>query len=341
MLNVESFKNSLKDYKFVDLFSGIGGFHQALSSFGAKGVYASDINVQANKVYEHNYGLKPNGDITLVDAKDIPKHDIITAGFPCQAFSIAGKKLGFEETRGTLFFDVARIIKHHQPKVAILENVKNFAKHDEGKTLTTILNTLEELGYDVSYNVLNSANFGVPQARERIYIVAVRKDLGKVFKMPSYAKDVNGNQLEYVKIKDIISASVDEVNSLKINDKLHKLQYKPSKMTGNPIRPVRVGEIDGRGNGQGYRLYSPEGVGNTLTANGGGLGSNKGGPYYFADQKIARVLSIRECLSLMGFPESFEPLSGMKESYRQAGNSVVVNVLQEIVKELIVQKVLN
>lgn len=341
MLNVESYKTSLKGYKFVDLFSGIGGFHQALTSFGAECVFASDINTQANKTYEHNYGVKPHGDITTIEAKDIPKHDVLTAGFPCQAFSIAGKKLGFEETRGTLFFDVARIIKHHKPKVAILENVKNFANHDEGKTLKTILNTLDEIGYDVKYKVLNSANFGVAQARERIYIVAVRKDIGLNFVMPTYAKDGNGNQLEYVKIKDIVSASNEEIVKLKINDKAHKLQYKPAKESNSPVRPIRVGEIDGRGNGQGYRLYSPEGVGNTLTANGGGLGSNKGGPYYFNDQKIARVLSVRECLTLMGFPETFEPTSGMKENYRQAGNSVVVNVLQEIVKELIGQKILK
>ena len=341
MFEISEYDKNLKGYKFIDLFSGIGGFHQALSSFGAKCVYASDINSKANKTYEHNYGLKPDGDITQVDVKDIPKHDILTAGFPCQAFSIAGKKLGFEETRGTLFFDVARILKHHQPKVAILENVKNFASHDSGKTLQTILKTLDEIGYNVYFKVLNSADFGVAQARERIYIVAVNKNVKAVFDIPEYAKNISGERLGYIKIKDVVSASGKEILSLSIDSNKHKLNYNPkSNRSINPKRPVRVGDIDGLGNSQGYRLYSPEGIGNTLTANGGGLGSNKGGPYYFEKEKIARTLSVRECLTLMGFPNSFNPTESLKESYRQAGNSVVVNVIQEIVKELIKQKIL-
>lgn len=339
MLDVKLYNKSLKAYSFIDLFSGLGGFHLALKSFGAKCVYASDVNVKVNKVYETNHGLKPEGDITLTHVNRIPKHDIVTAGFPCQAFSIAGKKLGFEETRGTLFFDVARIIKHHQPKVAILENVKNFAQHDDGKTLKTILNTLDEIGYNVYCKVLNSADFHVPQSRERIYIIAVHKSINKSFTIPDYAKDSSGNRLGYINVNDILSADKRLVKKLTINSEVHKINYKPAD-SKKLNKPLRVGDIDGRGGSQGYRLYSPYGVGNTLTASGGGLGSNKGGPYYFHESNIARVLSVKECSKLMGFPETFNIAENVKESYRQLGNSVVVNVVQEIVKELIVQKII-
>lgn len=339
MLDVKPYDNYLEGYRFIDLFSGIGGFHLALKSFGAECVYASDINIKVNKIYETNHGIKPKGDITLAPVDSIPEHDIVTAGFPCQAFSIAGKKLGFEETRGTLFFDVARIIKHHKPKIAILENVKNFAKHDNGKTLKVILNALDEIGYDTYYKVLNSADFHVPQARERIYIVAVRKNIKKEFIFPEYAKDASGNHLGYVCVNDIISADKELIKKISIDNKIHQIHYKPTALK-NLNKPLRVGDIDGKGNSQGYRLYSPDSVGNTLTADGGGLGSNKGGPYYFSETKTTRVLSVKECCKLMGLPESFNIPENMKESYRQLGNSVVVNVVQEIVKELIVQKII-
>lgn len=339
MLDVTTYAKSLEGYRFIDLFSGLGGFHLALKSFGAECVYASDVNVKVNKIYEENHGLKPEGDISLISEKSIPKHDIVTAGFPCQAFSIAGKKLGFEETRGTLFFDVARIIKHHKPKVAILENVKNFASHDGGKTLKTILNTLDEIGYNVYYKVLNSADFHVPQARERIYIVAVHKNIKQKFVIPEYAKNISGDRLDYVSVKNILSADKELVKKITINTDVHKINYRPSGAK-KPNKPLRVGDIDGKGNSQGYRLYSPDSVGNTLTADGGGLGSNKGGPYYFDSTGTARVLSVKECSQLMGLPASFNIPENVKESYRQLGNSVVVNVVQEIVKELIVQKLI-
>ena len=141
MLN-HNLKQSLKDYTFIDLFAGIGGFHLALSSFGAKCIFASEWDKDAQKVYEYNFKLKPHGDITQIDPSAIPKHDILCAGFPCQAFSISGKQKGFEDSRGTLFFDVARITKEHKPKIILLENVKNFATHDKGNTSKSYIKNL-------------------------------------------------------------------------------------------------------------------------------------------------------------------------------------------------------
>jgi DNA (cytosine-5)-methyltransferase 1 len=152
---IKSDETLLENYKFIDLFAGIGGFHLALSSYGAKCVFASEWDKYASNTYHKNFGIKPDGDITKIEVEDIPPHDILCGGFPCQAFSISGKQKGFEDTRGTLFFDIARIVQQHQPKVLFLENVKNLLKHDSGNTLKTITKILKELNYSVFYQVLN------------------------------------------------------------------------------------------------------------------------------------------------------------------------------------------
>src|SRR5690625_1043525 len=165
------------DFTYVSLFSGIGGFEQALNKFGGTCVFASEIDKFAAQAYETLYGEKPAGDITKIDAKDIPDHDLLVGGFPCQSFSVAGKREGFEDTRGTLFFDIARIAEEKQPKALLLENVKGLVNHDKGNTLDTMVRTLNDIGYIVDFDVLNSKYFGVPQNRERIFIVAIREDL--------------------------------------------------------------------------------------------------------------------------------------------------------------------
>ena len=177
-------------YRSIDLFAGIGGirlgFDQAFGN-DIKTVFVSEWDKKAVETYKANFDDKIDiaGDITEVNENDIPEHDILLAGFPCQAFSLAGHKKGFEDARGTLFFDVARIIKRHNPKVVFCENVKNLVNHDRGRTFKVIKEILEELGYVVFYKVLNSKNFGVPQNRERIYIVAFRKDIApKTFEFP-------------------------------------------------------------------------------------------------------------------------------------------------------------
>jgi len=167
----------LTKFTFIDLFAGVGGFRQALDSLGGECVFSSEIDKFAAQAYETLYGEKPAGDITQIDAKDIPNHDLLVGGFPCQAFSVAGKRKGFEDTRGTLFFEIAIIAKEKRPKALLLENVKGLVNHDKGRTLDVMIETLNEIGYIVDFEILNSKYFGVPQNRERIFIIAVREGL--------------------------------------------------------------------------------------------------------------------------------------------------------------------
>ncbi|MBO7122159.1 MAG: DNA (cytosine-5-)-methyltransferase [Treponema sp.] len=307
-----------KPLKFIDLFAGIGGFHIALSSLGGEAVFASEWDKDAATVYENNFKLKPAGDITKISEKSIPDHDILCAGFPCQAFSISGKQLGFEDSRGTLFFDVARIAKEKQPKVMFLENVKNLARHDGGKTLAVIKKTLDEIGYDVYDKVLDASKFGVPQSRKRIYIVCFRKDL-KV-------KDFTFPKEEKVKkhVEDILMPdSETKKYEVRRNDVFMNNNIK-EKYSDTPLR---IGIVN-KG-GQGERIYSPLGTAITLSAYGGGAGAKTG--LYRVNGRI-RKLAPRECARLDGFPENFKIAEKDNIAYKQFGNSVVVDVLKKIMK---------
>lgn len=308
----------IKSLKFIDLFAGIGGFHIALSSLGGKAVFASEWDKEAAQVYENNFSLKPEGDITKISEKSIPDHDILCAGFPCQAFSISGKQLGFEDSRGTLFFDVARIAKEKQPKIMFLENVKNLARHDNGKTLAVIKNTLDEIGYDVFDKVLDASKFGVPQSRKRIYIVCFRKDLKvKDFSFPEEEK-VKKHVLDIVLPDSETTKYVIHRNDVKINNSI--------KETFSDA-PLRIGTVN-KG-GQGERIYSPLGTAITLSAYGGGAGAKTG--LYRINGRI-RKLAPRECARLDGFPENFKIAEKDNIAYKQFGNSVVVDVLKKIMK---------
>ncbi len=207
-----------KDFKYIDLFCGIGGFHQAMSDLGGKCVYASDIDADCRKTYETNYGLKPDGDITIVEAQDIPQHDVLCAGFPCQAFSKAGKRLGFaDKTKGTLFFDICRILEYHKPMYALLENVRNLASHDKGNTWKVIHDSLVDLGYNViDEPVIFSPHYiGVPQHRERVFIMCVRKDIGKL--PPFY---FNTSNIKPCSIDDILleDNEIPDIEKYKLRD---------------------------------------------------------------------------------------------------------------------------
>lgn len=315
----------LKGYTFIDLFCGIGGFHLALSSLGAKCVFASDIDNEACKVYEKNFKIKPHGDITQIPADKIPAHDILCAGFPCQPFSISGNQKGFDDElgRGRLFFDIVRIVKYHKPKVLFLENVKNFEKHDNGKTIERVVNNLNESGYKVYYKVLCASEYGVPQKRSRIYIVAFRNDLEiDEFSFPEPNK-------EFKVLKDIlIKKSENEVAGNYVVERDYQIN-RPSEETKNDL--IRIGSL-GLGR-QGERIYSVKGLATTLSSQGGGIGGKTG--MYLIRKKV-RKLYPRECARLMGFPDWFELADSQQKNYKQFGNSVVVDVLQYILDKIIV-----
>lgn len=311
---------------FIDLFAGLGGFRLALEHYGLNCVYTSEWDNHAQDVYEWNFGDRPDGDITKVDEKKIPKHDIICAGFPCQAFSISGKRQGFNDTRGTLFFDVARIAKHHKPKILFLENVRNFEKHDNGKTLKVVRQTLDDIGYNVFHKVLNASHYGAPTARQRIYIIGFRKDLGITdFDFPKHTN-------EQIKLRDILEPDskthdfVIKRDDIKIKD----VKVEKNIFGEYPLKPIRVGTLNG--GGQGERIYSDLGHAITFSAYGGGAGSKTGA--YLINGRV-RKLSPREAARVMGFPEDYEIHPNKNQAYKQFGNSVVVPVLKSIFGQIL------
>lgn len=303
---------------FIDLFAGIGGFRLAFESAGAECVFSSEWDKFAQQTYQANFGETPSGDITKIAANEIPDHDILTAGFPCQPFSIAGvtkhKALGNEHgfqhaTQGTLFFDVARIIAEKRPRAFVLENVKNLRSHDKGRTLSIILETLvDELGYHVYYEIIDAKTV-VPQHRERIYIVGFREPYRFTFpRLPD----------RHPRLRDILDADVDPKYTL--TD--HLWQY-----LRNYAEKHRS-----KGNGFGYGLADLDGVTRTLSAR-----YHKDGSEILIPQqgKNPRRLTPRECARLMGFPESFQIVCSDTRAYRQFGNSVVVPVIEAIAREVV------
>ena len=312
---------NLPGYTFIDLFAGLGGFRLALESLGAECVYSSEWDEPVRKVYSDNFDEIPDGDITQVDEKNIPDHDILCAGFPCQAFSISGKQHGFEDSRGTLFFDVARIVKEKQPKVVFMENVKNFASHDGGKTLDVVRATMENLGYTFFYKVLSAVDFGIPQKRERIYMVCFRNDLNVAsFNYPK--------PFELQKhVEDFLLSDENMVSHLYVDRPDTYFNDKKDEHYSN--KTIRLGIVN-KG-GQGERIYSTKGIAITLSANGGGVFSKTGG--YLINGRT-RKLHPRECARLMGFPDSYIISDSPNQVYKQFGNSVVIDVLQLIAIEI-------
>lgn len=302
----------------IDLFAGIGGIRQAFQRHGGRTVYSSEWDEFAQKTYRINFGETPDGDITKVDEKNIPSHDILLAGFPCQPFSQAGLKKGFEDARGTLFFDVARIIKEKRPKAIMLENVKQLKGHDKGKTLKVILNILDELGYYVPEpQVLNAYHFGIPQNRERIIIVGFDRDCLPIkhddFKYPESKIDNN------VKVGNILENNVPE--RFTISDRLYKGHLERKKAHKQ------------KGNGFGFSLFDRNSkYTSTISAR-----YYKDGSEALIEQegKNPRMLTPRECARLQGFPEEFIiPVSNTK-AYIQFGNSVCIPVIEAVAKAML------
>jgi len=307
---------SSNKYDIIDLFSGVGGIRLGFEKAFNKNtnfVFASEIDKHAQKTYYENFKDFPYGDITQIDEKNIPSHDIILAGFPCQAFSIAGHRKGFEDTRGTLFFDVARIAKYHKPKVLFLENVKGFVGHDNGNTFKTVKKTLEDLGYKIFSEILNSKDFGVPQNRERIYIVAFL-DNSIQFKFPQKIKLSK-------KIKDCLISDIDK-----------KYYYNNKPL----YEKIKNDVIDEDSIYQWRRQYVRENkskVCPTLTANMGTGGHNVP---IVKDNIGIRKLTPRECANFQGFPKNYKIPSDIVDShlYKQFGNSVTVSVIELIAIEI-------
>lgn len=306
-----------KNWKFIDLFAGLGGFRLAFESLGATCVYSNEWDIPVQKVYYENFGDLPEGDITKVNEKDIPEHDILCAGFPCQAFSISGKQRGFEDSRGTLFFDVARIVKEKKPKIVFMENVKNFAAHDGGKTLDVVKGTMEELGYTFYQRVLNSVDYGIPQKRERIYMVCFRNDIAvNNFSFPKAIK------LEK-HVEDYLLQDSSLTEHLYVDRKDTYYNNLQDNVYSN--KSIRLGTVN-KG-GQGERIYSTKGIAITFSAYGGGVFAKTGG--YLINGKPRR-LHPRECARLMGYPDTYKISQKPNQAYQQLGNSVVIDVLQYI-----------
>jgi DNA (cytosine-5)-methyltransferase 1 len=310
-------------FTFVDLFAGIGGMRLAFDRAGGHCLYSNEWNKYSQQTYFANFGDQPEGDITQVNAADIPDHDILVAGFPCQPFSIAGvskknsmgRATGFEDkTQGTLFFDVCRILKEKRPKAFMLENVKNLCSHDKGRTFRVIRESLDELGYEVFYSVLDGQIY-VPQHRERILIVGFDrerygKDIDFEFKLtPKVPKPV---------MKDILDKEVADKYTL--SDKLWTyLQNYAAKHKA-------------AGNGFGYGIAPLDGVSRTISARY----YKDGSEILIAQEgKNPRRLTPRECARLQGFPDSFKIPVSDTQAYKQFGNSVVVPLMTEVAKLIV------
>ena len=292
-------------FTFIDLFAGIGGFHQAASSLGGKCLFASEIDSEAKKAYEANYYLKPHGDITKIEADDIPNHDVLLAGFPCQPFSIIGNRLGFDDIRGTLFFEIARILETKMPEMFILENVKQLKGHDKGKTLQTILQTLRELGYKVECDVLNALDFGLPQKRERTIIVGfLNHDVEFVFPKGSGAGSLE-NVLESDEEVDPKFFASERIAQKRLDS--HTSEYTPSIWHENKS-----------GNISSYP-YS--------------CALRAGASYNYLLVNGTRRLTPREMLRLQGFPDTFQIVCNDSQTRKQAGNAVPVNVIKAVLEE--------
>ena len=304
---------------FVDLFCGIGGFRLALESLGAKCVFSCDKDRQARKTYQANFGEEPEGDITTIAADSIHDFNILCGGFPCQPFSIAGKQRGFKDTRGTLFFEIARIAKVKQPEVVFLENVANLARHDNGNTLRVILDTLDGLGYNVHYQVLNAAYYGVPQIRKRIYFVCFRKDLQVDFSFPKPT-------FEDVAVEDYLEENVDEKYYLDINSITF---YKPDTDV-RQLDTYRMGYIGSIS--QGRRVYGVKGCAPTFVVSARGpAGSTEA---YYINGRVRR-LTPYESKRIMGFPDDFVFPVREERIYQQLGNSVAVPVVRMIAEKIV------
>lgn len=310
-------------FTFVDLFAGIGGTRIAFENLGGKCVFSSEIDFFAKQSYQFNYGEVPFGDITQISEESVPDHDVLVGGFPCQAFSIAGKRGGFDDTRGTLFFEIARIIREKRPKAFFLENVKGLLSHDRGKTINVILNTLrEDLGYFVpDPQIVSASDFGVPQKRDRVYIIGFRGDL-----------DIN--EFEYPEPLDYETSFIDIKEKEVVSAKYYLSDVLLETLRNHRLRHASAG------NGFGYEVIDDEGIANAIVT--GGMGRERN---LVVDKRLKdftpvtkikgevnregiRRMTPREWARLQGFPDKYEIKVSDAQAYKQFGNSVAVPAVQ-------------
>ncbi len=312
-------------FTFIDLFAGIGGFRMALDSIGGKCLFSCEINEHCQKMYKENFGDLPAGDIKAINPSDIPQCDVLCAGFPCQPFSISGKKMGMKDERAGVIEPLFNIIKHLKPQVVLLENVKHLVHHNEGKTLEYIVSSLKDIGYEVNYKVLNAKDFNLPQNRERLIIIG---GLNKKFDFTKVAKSSS------IKIRDILDSEGDF-------EFLSKEEYtiidKPVKQASGLIfcgyrnKKIRINGVRegtehlSRVHKQPNRIYSIDGTHPTLASQ-----ETSGRYWILLDDGRVRKLTIKECFKVMGFPSNYKLTSSISELYKQVGNSVCVPKIKAI-----------
>jgi len=382
--------------KFIDLFAGIGGFRYGLqkveiesesssdhesgaSQHGQRAfhcVWSNEWDKYANQIYTKHFGECDSRDIRTVDTKDIPDHDLLCAGFPCQSFSIAGKRLGFEDTRGTMFFEIARIIRDKRPRYFLLENVKGLLSHDEGKTFQTILGVLSDLGYEYQWQVLNSKNFGVPQNRERVFIVGHLRETSRPEVFPIGESYSISHQTKYAEQagRSRISSTIDARYGSLRNAGETYLHY-IGGIRGKRDMWLKDNKQNSRNFSQGQRVYSSDGIASTIAGNAGGLGGktglyaipvltpdrmekrqngrrfkNDGDPAFTLTSQdkhgVYDGLNIRrltpvECERLQGFPDNWTEGISDTQRYKCLGNAVTTLVITEIGKKLMQTKEVN
>jgi DNA (cytosine-5)-methyltransferase 1 len=292
--------------KYISLFAGIGGFDLALDKLGHECVYTNEWDKHTAKVYETRFNRPVDTtDIRKVSTEEIPEHDLLVGGFPCQAFSIAGKRLGFDDTRGTLFFEIARILKDKQPKYFILENVKGLISHNSGQTFRTIIATIAELGYDCQWNVLNSKNFGVPQNRERVYIVGHLRGISRPEVFSFTKSDSNSDETSK---KDNITRTITTTHA-------HSWGWNISYVINQLTKPPHSSQ----------RVYGTDGIAPTVTT---------GKKVWIPENTLLRRLTEVECERLQGFPDNFTNVISSTQRYKCLGNAVTVNVVYELARNL-------
>lgn len=324
-----------RKFKFIDLFAGIGGFRMALDRTGGGCVYSSEIDPNCRESYRDNFGDAPHGDIKVQDENLVPDHDLLAGGFPCQAFSIAGTKRGFEDARGTLFFDILRIVKAKRPQVVFMENVKHLIHHDGGRTLEVIQGSLEEQGYKFAWHVLNAKDFGMAQNRERTIMVAARD--GKFDFEP-----VTSRKFKKRRIRDILEEGdkfelLDPSEYTILDEKLWSRQKSGLIFVGYRNKPIRKAGVRpntehlSRVHKQPNRIYHVDGTHPTIPS------QESAGRFWVYDGKRVRKLTVRECFNLQGFPKDYKITSKAGTAYRQIGNSVGVPLIQAVAEEIVRQ----